>query len=148
MGEPHKHYYIKGKIGRGDEVISKLVEHGGENVKHYRGEGGENYLYYIDKDNHIECTEADSNLGYILLNSGWTELTVKQRKKNRYFLIKVEEGQPDCQRDCSKCNKEQMDKCRFADALHQMAGGKRKLNGAAVSYKELEFLDIPYGILI
>ena len=148
MTEANKHYYIRGEIGRGNEVIEKLVEHGGENVKQYRGEGGHNTLYYIDKDGHIEQTEADSKLGYILLNSGWTELAIKQTKRNRYFLFKVGEGQPDCKNDCSKCNKEQMGKCRFADALQEMVGGKRKLNGSTVSYKELEFIDIPYGILI
>ena len=100
-----------------------------------------NEIYYIDGQNNIKSTDINSDLAYILRNSDWNELKVKEQKKNRYFLIRVMEGVPECDQRCEKC--QSVHKCSLAGALKETVGG-RKMNGQDLKIKELGRFDIPY----
>lgn len=138
------HFYIRASVGRGRELIIELEKRGGRNLNAYRGEGDKSMIYYIGKDNIIEWTHDDSEIGYIILNSGWTELKLKEPKKERIFIISVKEGNDSCEK-CplyGKCEDPQEWRCELAALLKS----DKPLDGKTLEMIEVKPDDIPFHV--
>jgi hypothetical protein len=133
--------YIKSHIGREYDVIKELEKRGGKNVYHFKGGGGPNFIYYINHKGEIAWTTEETEIGYILLNSGWTEIKLKQPKKTRRFVITVTEGRARCG-SCpmaKECDETQKTKCVLAKELSELFNVDRNLDGRTAKIKEVEY---------
>ena len=138
------HFYIRANVGRGREVITELEKRGGVNRNFYRGEGDLTTIYYIGKNNLIECTTEDTDIGYVIVNSGWTELKLKEPKKERMYVISVKEGNCKC-KTCQlhgKCDDTQERKCELATLLK----GDKPLDGKTLAVIEVDPEEIPFHV--
>lgn len=133
--------YIRSSVGRGFDVIKELEKRGGRNVNCYKGDGGKYFIYYINQKGEIAWTTEDTEIGYILLNSGWTEIKLKQPKKTRRFVITVTEGRARCG-SCpmaKECDETQKTKCVLAKELSELFNIDRNLDGRTAEIKEVEY---------
>lgn len=121
-------------------MIQELEKRGGINLNNLQA-NNTNQLYYIGPGNAILSADIDSEAGFILQNSGWQEIRLKEPRKDRYFLIRIPEGVPECDKNCDKCQHKH--KCELGQALHSVMGG-RKVNGPDLKIKELSHSDLPY----
>jgi hypothetical protein len=138
------HFYIRASVGRGREVIIELEKRGGRNLNAYRGEGDKTTLYYIGRENIIQVTHDFEEIGYVLVNSGWTELKLKEPKRERLFVISVKEGNDHCKK-ChlyGKCDDTQEKKCEIASLLKT----DKELDGKTLAIKEIDPEDVPYHV--
>ena len=143
-GQDDSFCYIRASAGRGRETITELERRGGKNLNAYMGEGDKTMIYYIGKDNVIEWTNDDSEIGYIILNSGWTELKLKEPKKERIFIISVKEGNDSCEK-CplyGKCEDPQEWRCELAALLKS----DKPLDGKTLEIIEVKPDDIPFHV--
>ena len=138
------HFYIRASVGRGREAIIELEKRGGRNLNAYRGEGDKTTLYYIGRENIIQVTHDFEEIGYILVNSGWTELKLKEPKKERIFIISVKEGNNSCKK-CpiyGKCEDPQEWRCELAALLKS----DKPLDGKTLEMIEVKPDDIPFHV--
>lgn len=136
--------YIRGSIGRGREVIAELEKRGGRNVYDYGGNGDRATIYYINKDGFISTTTEDTEIGYLIVNSGWKELKLKEPKKERVYIISVKEGNDNCKK-CpilEKCEDGQEWKCELAALLKT----DKSLDGKTLTVVEMDPNEIPESI--
>lgn len=138
------HFYIHASVGRGREVITELEKHGGVNRNCYKGEGDKTMLYYIGRDNTIEWTTEETDIGYVIVNSGWTEIKLKEPKKERMYVISVKEGCSKCN-GCQlhgKCNDDMEKKCELAALLKT----DKALDGKTLAVVEVDPEEIPFHV--
>lgn len=138
------HFFIRASVGRGRETIIELEKRGGKNINSYKGGGDKTMLYYIGKDNVIQWTTEDTEIGYIITHSGWTEVKLKEPKKERMFLIYVKEGNGKC-KHCTqygKCGDEQEKKCEIASLI----SFDKPLDGKTLAMVEVDPEDIPFHV--
>jgi len=66
--------YIRGVEGRGPEILQTLLDLGGDYtlVAHHS-----DYLYFINKDNKIECVKEDSFTGSLIIDA-WEEIKLPE----------------------------------------------------------------------
>jgi hypothetical protein len=139
------HFYIRADVGRGRDVITELEKRGGKNLNLYKGNGDNSTIYYIDRNGTIQLTHEDEELGYVLVNGGWTEVKLKQPKKERMFVISVREGNDHCKK-ChlyEKCDDAQEKKCELASLLKI----DKQLDGKTLSVIEVDPDDIPFHVI-
>lgn len=131
--------YIHGRVGR-EKDIEKLFESVGvKNTFNYKF-GNPAEIYFVDKNGNISIAEPDSDLHYVIENSGdWRELKLKEPKKERKFIVTVREGSSSCD-GCSvynKCSDEQRSKCQLAKHLNDIFQGS-EMTGKCLDIVEID----------
>lgn len=132
-------YYIRACVGRGGDVINELVKRGAVNTHAYGGEGDGTMIYYINNKNEIALTNENEEIGYILLNSGWTELKLRKPRKTRKFMVTVTEGRTRCS-TCpllKTCDDEQVTKCSLSKEISDLFEIDRSLDGRTIEIEEI-----------
>lgn len=131
MGENVIKVYIRGSVTRHNEITSLLRQLGATNYIEYKC-SDPNSLYFINEKNEIDFVTEGSTGYHILINSGWEELKLREPKKNRIFMVKVTEGEQECE-NCtikSYCSDERKRKCNFSKTFSDFIG--TKLNGSSI----------------
>ena len=125
--------YVRGSVSRHNELVGLLKQFGAKDFYGCRC-GDPNSLYYINERGEIDYALEGSKEYYILLNSGWEELKLKEPRKTRYFLVTVKEGEKECSTCTLKnnCNDELKTKCDLCDLLPTLSGCK-SLDGSTAT---------------
>lgn len=133
--------YVRGSVSRHNELVGLLKQFGAKDFYGCRC-GDPNSLYYINERGEIDYALEGSKEYYILLNSGWEELKLKEPRKTRYFLVTVKEGEKECSTCTLKnnCNNELKTKCDLCDLLPTLSGCK-SLDGSTATVTD--FTDNP-----
>ena len=124
--------YAYGRVVGGRDVMNALIEHGGKNVHGYGG-NDPGAMYYINDNEEIVSVLKDSNIGYILRNSGWDELKIKERKRTRKFMLTLKEGNNEFQ--SNEINEKQ--KRELADLLRGLLNEEKAFDGNTLEIIEM-----------
>ena len=138
MAKKNLKVYTHGAVGRGKEVEKLFKKLGVKNPLDYKF-GDPWLIYYVNQNNEIAFTEPGSDIYYVITTSNdWTEMKLKQPKKERKFLITVKEGSSSCD-GCSiygKCTDTQKAKCQIAASLSKLMDDN-EFTGKVMDIEEL-----------
>ena len=131
--------YIHGTVSRPKDIERLFEKLGVANPLEYKF-GDPWLIYYVNQNNEIAFTEPGTDLYYAITNSSdWTEMKLKQPKKERKFIVTVREGSSSCD-GCSvynKCSEEQKTKCQLAKYLNDILQGS-EMSGKCLDIVELD----------
>lgn len=125
--------YVRGSVCRHNELVGLLKQFGAKNCFGCRC-GDPSSLYFINEQGEIDYALEGSKEYFILLNSDWKELKLKEPRKTRYFLVTVKEGENDCS-DCNlkdHCDDKLKSKCNLCNLLSSLSGCKNLDGSTAV----------------